>query len=278
MPLVLVLSLVVFGSVVAALMPVGIGAVAVLGAFAVVRLLTTVTDVSVFALNIITLLGLGLAIDYALFVVSRFRDELAARPAGDRAAVTDAVGATMLTAGRTVLFSGLTVAVSLSALLVFPQTFLRSMAYGGIAAVLVAMAAALTLLPATLAVLGRRIEAGAMPWRRRARRPSQGWARFAHAVMARPVVSLALVTAFLLLLASPLLTASWGGVDYRVLPSDAPSRVATEKLEDDFGGATANADVFLASTDRAEVSSYAGLARRCRRRLRRPGGGERGGR
>ena len=256
MPLVLVLSLVAFGSVVAALMPVGIGAVAVLGAFAVVRLLTTVTDVSVFALNIITLLGLGLAIDYALFVVSRFRDELAARPAGDRAAVTDAVGATMRTAGRTVLFSGLTVAVSLSALLVFPQTFLRSMAYGGIAAVLVAMAAALTLLPATLAVLGRRIEAGAMPWRRRARRPSQGWARFAHAVMARPVVSLALVTAFLLLLASPLLTASWGGVDYRVLPSDAPSRVATEKLEDDFGGATANADVFLASTDRAEVSSY----------------------
>src|ERR671920_522383 len=99
MPLVLLLSLVVFGSVVAALMPVGIGVVAVLGGLAVVRLLTTVTDVSVFAINIITLLGLGLAIDYALFVVNRFRDELAVRDAGDREAVRDAVGATMRTAG-----------------------------------------------------------------------------------------------------------------------------------------------------------------------------------
>ncbi|MBW9205439.1 MMPL family transporter [Mumia sp. zg.B17] len=257
MPLVLLLSLVVFGSVVAALMPVGVGAVAVLGAFAVVRLLTTVTDVSVFALNIITLLGLGLAIDYALFVVSRFREELAVRDAGDRGQVQDAVGATMRTAGRTVLFSGLTVAVAMSALLAFPQTFLRSMAYGGMAAVVVAMVAALTLLPATLALLGRRIEAGAMPWRRRARRTSQGWARFAHAVMRRPVVSLALVTGFLLLLASPFLSATWGGVDYRALPSDAPSRIATEKLDTDFGGPSSSADVFFASTERTEVASYA---------------------
>ncbi|MGH1564798.1 MMPL family transporter [Mumia sp. DW29H23] len=255
MPLVLLLSLVVFGSVVAALMPVGVGMVAVLGAFAVVRLLTGITEVSVFAINIITLLGLGLAIDYALFVVSRFRDELAVRES-DREGVADAVGATMRTAGRTVLFSGLTVAVALSALLVFPQTFLRSMAYGGVAAVLVAMVAALTLLPATLAVLGRRIEAGAMPWRRRARRPSRGWARFAHAVMARPVVSLVLVTGLLLALASPFLSVSWGGVDHRVLPADAPSRVATEKLDSDFGGATSHAEVFLASEDPAEVASY----------------------
>ncbi|QMW64974.1 MMPL family transporter [Mumia sp. ZJ1417] len=256
MPLVLVLSLIVFGSVVAALMPVGIGAVAVLGALAVVRLLTTVTDVSVFAINIITLLGLGLAIDYALFVVSRFRDELAVRDSSDRAQVHDAVGATMRTAGRTVLFSGLTVATAMSALLVFPQTFLRSMAYGGVAAVVVAMAAALTLLPATLALLGRRIEAGAMPWRRRARRPSQGWARFARTVMRRPIVSLALVTAFLLLLASPFLSASWGSVDHRALPADAPSRIATERLEDGFGGPTSDAQVFLATDDRADVASY----------------------
>ncbi|KAA1420632.1 MMPL family transporter [Mumia zhuanghuii] len=255
MPLVLLLSLVVFGSVVAALMPVGIGVVAVLGALAVVRLLTTVTDVSVFAINIITLLGLGLAIDYALFVVSRFRDELAVR-GDDRDSVREAVAATMRTAGRTVLFSGITVAVALSAMLVFPQSFLRSMAYGGVAAVLVAMVAALTVLPATLAVLGRRIEAGAMPWRRRARRPSQGWARFAHAVMARPVVSLVLVTGVLLGLASPFLNVAWGGVDHRVLPADAPSRVATEKLESDFGGATSQAEVFLATEDEADVASY----------------------
>ncbi|PJJ56217.1 RND superfamily putative drug exporter [Mumia flava] len=255
MPLVLLLSLVVFGSVVAALMPVGVGMVAVLGAFAVVRLLTTVTDVSVFAINVITLLGLGLAIDYALFVVSRFREELAARTGDD--AVAGAVRTTIVTAGRTVLVSGLTVALAMSSLLIFPQTFLRSMAYGGMAAVLVAMVAALTLLPATLMLLGRRIEAGAMPWRRRARRSSTGWARFAHAVMRRPVVGLVLAGTLLIALASPFLQVAWGSVDERVLPADSPARVAAEKLAEVAGQETSSAEVLVEDAAPADVTAYA---------------------
>jgi RND superfamily putative drug exporter len=125
------------------------------------RVLTLFTDVSIFAINIITLLGLGLAIDYALFMVSRFREELPRS-----ASVEQAVARTMATAGRTVAFSGLIVASSLASLLLFPQNFLRSMGFGGMAAVLVAMLAALTVLPALLAVLGRRVDGLAVPWRR----------------------------------------------------------------------------------------------------------------
>lgn len=121
MPLVLILSLLIFGSVVAALMPVGVGIVAIVGALATVRLLTTFTEVSVFAINVITLLGLGLAIDYALFIISRFREELAARSGDGREGVAESIRATLQTAGRTVLFSGLTVAAALASLLVFPR-------------------------------------------------------------------------------------------------------------------------------------------------------------
>jgi RND superfamily putative drug exporter len=144
---------------------------------------------------------MGLAIDYALFVVSRFREELAKQPGTERAHVNAAVTATMATAGRTVLFSGLIVAASLASLLIFPQNFLRSMGYGGVAAVLVAMTAALTVLPALLTVLGPRIEAGRMPWRRGARARTAerqeaargdlthahgAWARLAHSVSGDP--------------------------------------------------------------------------------------------
>ena len=124
MPIVFILSLLIFGSVVSALMPTLVGAIAVFGAFAVVRLITGVTEVSVFSINV-TLLGMGLAIDYALFVVSRFREELAQQPDPSRASVNAALARTMATAGRTVLFSGLIVAASLASLLLFPQNFLR---------------------------------------------------------------------------------------------------------------------------------------------------------
>ena len=167
LPVVAILAVLIFGSLVAASMPVLVGALAVVGAMAVIRLLTLFTDVSIFSINVITLLGMGLAIDYALFVVSRFREELARRPVDDPASVGDALRTTMQTAGRTVLFSGLTVAAAMSSLLVFPQAFLRSMGYGGIAAVLVAMLAALTVLPATLRLLGRRIDKGRVLRRRR---------------------------------------------------------------------------------------------------------------
>ncbi len=259
MPLVLLLSLVIFGSVVAALLPVGVGAIAVVGSFGVVRLLTEVTDVSIFAINIITLLGLGLAIDYALFIVSRFREERDKRGDG-RDAVNAAVTATVASAGRTVLFSGLTVAAALSSLLVFPQGFLRSMAYGGIAAVLVAMVASLTMLPAVLSMLGRRIEVGAMPWRRKRASSlvgSHAWARIAHAVMRKPWVSILAVTAVLIGLALPFLRADFGSVDERVLPEDSPARVATERMQADFDAPASTASIVLRGATDPQAEAYA---------------------
>lgn len=166
LPVTLVLLVMVFGSAVAALLPLGVGIVAILGTNAVLRGITEFTDVSVFAQNLTTALGLGLAIDYALFIVRRFREELSAG-ADPRAAI----GTTLRTAGRTVLFSALTVAVSLAAMMVFPQYFLRSFAYAGIAVVLLAAAAALILLPAALMLLGPRVNAldlRRLPRRRRA--------------------------------------------------------------------------------------------------------------
>ena len=260
LPIVLILSLLIFGSLVAASMPVVVGAVAVVGALAVVRLLTLFTEVSVFSINVITLLGMGLAIDYALFVVSRFREELAKLPADDPGAVGTAVRITMSTAGRTVLFSGLTVAAAMASLLIFPQAFLKSMGYGGIAAVLVAMVAALTILPALLMLLGRRIDAGRLPWRRHrpvAVESDHGpWARLAHSVMRRPVVYLVLIVAALLAIASPFLGVKWGSVDYRVLPEDAGAHVAAEQLNTDFGTETSMANIMLTGADRQQTSSY----------------------
>ncbi len=261
LPLVIVLSLLIFGSVVAALMPAVVGGIAVLGALAVVRLITGVTEVSVFSINVITLLGTGLAIDYALFVISRFREELGRLPEDDPQAPATALRVTMATAGRTVLFSGLTVAASMASLLIFPQGFLRSLGYGGIAAVVVAATAALTVLPAILMLLGRRIDAGRLPWRRH--RPVTvdsdhgAWARLAHAVMRRPVVVLVVVTAALLTVASPFVGVRWGSVDYRVLPPDNPAHVAAVKLNTEFGQERSTANLLVRTTDEAQLAAYA---------------------
>jgi len=264
LPIVVLLCLVFFGSVTAALMPAFVGGVAIFGALALVRVITMVTDVSVFAINIITLIGMGLAIDYALFVVSRFREELARYPGTEREHVNAAITATMATAGRTVLFSGLIVAASLSSLLFFPQSFLRSMGYGGVAAVLVAMTAALTLLPALLAVLGPRIEAGRMPWRRGSRAPAGelveatgAWARLAHSVMRRPVAYLLVITLGLLALGTPFLSARWGSTDEKVLPVGAPSRVAVDLGVREFGGEKASANIVVQGADPGRLTSYA---------------------
>ena len=297
LPIVVILCLVFFGSVVSALMPAFVGGVAVFGAFAVVRGIATVTDVSVFAINIITMIGMGLAIDYALFVVSRFREELAKAPGTDREHVNEAIAATMATAGRTVLFSGLIVAASNASLLIFPQNFLRSMGYGGVAAVIVAMVASLTLLPALLTVLGPRIEAGRMPWRRDSRtraagreadgsvepltggRPVVGgqlaaggrpvapgdrgnahgaWATLAHSVMRRPVAYLLVIVVSLMALGAPFLTARWGSVDERVLPVTAPSRVAADLGAREFGGHRASANIVVEGADQGELGAYVG--------------------
>jgi uncharacterized membrane protein YdfJ with MMPL/SSD domain len=262
MPIVIILCLVFFGSATAALMPAFVGGVAIFGAFALVRMITTVTDVSVFSINVITLIGMGLAIDYALFVVSRFREEMAKQSGTDREHVNTAIAATMATAGRTVLFSGLIVAASLASLLIFQQSFLRSMGYGGVAAVLVAMLAALTLLPALLTVLGPRIEAGRMPWRRRsltdsgATVESGAWASLAHSVMRRPVAYVVVITVALLALGAPFLSARWGSTDERVLPVSAPSRVAADLAVRDFGGGTTSANIVVEGASGPQLVAY----------------------
>ncbi|NUP46841.1 MAG: MMPL family transporter [Catenulispora sp.] len=239
MPVVLVLLVVVFGGVVAAGMPLLIGALAVLGALTAARGIATVTDLSTFAVNSITVLGLGMAIDYALFIVNRFREELAAGRD-----TPQAISVTMATAGRTVLVSGLTVALALSSLLIFPQGFLRSMGLGGTAAVLIAMLGALTVLPAMLAVLGPRINAWPvprprLPWPRRhtaaaATGDAGGWARLAHSVMRRPVLYTLAVLASLAVLAAPLTGARFAGADERILPAGSQPRLVSEQIATHF--------------------------------------------
>ncbi len=150
----LILLVIIFGSVVAAFVPLAIGGLAILGSFTVLRLITLATTVSEYSLNITTILGLGLGIDYGLFMVTRFREELRRQQSVERA-----VARTVATAGRTVLVSGVTVAVALCSLMLFQPVFLRSMGYGGVATVAIDVIAALTVLPALLAVLGHRVNA-----------------------------------------------------------------------------------------------------------------------
>jgi RND superfamily putative drug exporter len=228
-PITLLLLVVVFGGIVAALLPVGVGLVAILGTFLVLFLVTLGTDVSVYSITLTTAMGLGLAIDYSLFVVSRFREELA-----KGRTVDDAVVRTVETAGRTVAFSGLTVAVSLVALLIFPLYFLRSFAYAGVGVVLVAALASVVTLPALLAVLGHRVDSLTL-WRRKEKPVGEGfWHRLAMGVMRRPLLIGGAGVLFLLVLGTPFLHAQFGVPDQRVLPEDNPARVTTERLVDDF--------------------------------------------
>jgi RND superfamily putative drug exporter len=227
MPLLLILMLVIFGSLAAASLPLAIGGVAILGSFAALRLLTLFTGVSIYSINITTILGLGLAIDYGLFMVARFRDELSQQPS-----TQVALARTVATAGRTVAVSGITVALALASLMLFPETFLRSMGYGGVATVLVDMLAALTVLPALLAVLGPQVNA--LRIRRSVRRPAVPeatgtWYRIAHSVMRRPVVYIVVIVVALLALGSPFRPIAWGGTDARALPAGSGPRVVTRR-------------------------------------------------
>jgi len=266
MPILLVLLTIVFGSVAAASLPLAVGALAILGSFIALRIISLGTDVSVFAVNIVTILGLGLAIDYGLFMVSRFREELRRG-----VAPPDAVVRTMATAGRTVAVSAVTVAVSLAGLLLFPQTFLKSMGYGGIAAVLVAAGAALTVLPALLAVMGTRVDSLRVFRRRRRAVVAEGhgfWFRFANGVMRRPILFAVPAVAVLLALATPFLHVKWGGVDARMEPKSAESRQVSDTLLRDFpdNGSTAiqaavSLDVPAGSADgRAALQAYSQAA------------------
>ncbi|GAA4448355.1 MMPL family transporter [Phytohabitans houttuyneae] len=255
LPVLLVLLVIIFGGLVAAGMPLLVGGLAILGAFLAVRLLTLVTDISVFAVNVITLIGLGMAIDYALFVVSRFREELAAGHD-----TSTAIQRTMITAGRTVMVSGLTIALALASLLIYPQVFLRSMGFGGMAAVLVAMLGALTVLPALLAVLGPRVNALRIPtpWRRREHTTGAGWARLARSVMRRPWLYVVGVVAILAVFAVPALRMEFGGFDERVLPAGSGPRVVADRMAAEFPGSTVGPiEVLVSGVPAAEAQRFA---------------------
>jgi RND superfamily putative drug exporter len=230
-PITLLLLVVAFASAVAGALPLAVGGFAIVGTLLLLRLLAGLTDVSIYALNLTTALGLGLAIDYSLFIVSRYREELRAgrEPA-------DALLVTMRTAGRTVLFSAAAVAVALLALLVFPFYFLRSMGYAGIAVVALAAAGALVVLPALLALLGRRVDRLRLPIGRRRTDAQQGgpWHRIATSVMRRPLPIATGVVAFLVLLGTPFLGVNFGLPDDRVLPSGAASRQVSDALRNNF--------------------------------------------
>ena len=228
-PITLLLLVVVFGGLIAAGLPVLVGVLAILGTLLALFAISSVTSVSIYSLNLTTALGLGLAIDYSLFVVSRFREEL-------RRGLEphDAVVRTVETAGRTVAGSALTVAASLGAMLLFPLVFLRSFAYAGIAVSLIAAAGAIVFLPALLAVLGHRVDALQL-WKRDPKPVGQGtWHRVATAVMRRPVPIATAAVLLLAVLGIPFLRLHIGLADDRVLPAGRSSRQVQNVIRHDF--------------------------------------------
>jgi RND superfamily putative drug exporter len=267
LPITLLVLLLVFGSAIAAGLPLLVGAGAVVGTLAALGLIADATTMSSYALNLTTALGFGLAVDYSLFLVTRFREE---RRAGH--SVETSVVIAVRTAGRTVVFSAVTVALSLSALLLFPMPFLRSLGYAGIAVTALAAATAVVVVPALLALLGHRLDRADLfaPIRRRItrRRAHVGedrltWHRIAALVMRRPVLILVSVSAVLILLLLPFIGVRFGLLDHRTLPSEHPVAEAAEQLARDFPAAAEDpiAVVLPAADDAgagvAELDEYA---------------------
>ncbi len=234
LPLAALVLLLVFGSVVAAAVPLVVGGAAVIVALAAVFVVASVTPMSIFVLNLATLLGLGLGVDYSLLLTSRFREELALRP-DDPDRVAAAVQATVATAGRAVFFSGVTVLLGLLGLVLFEFMILRSVGIAGAIVVGLAVASALTLLPAVLTIVGTRIDRLAV--RRLASRAGTdgSWVRLARWVMRRPVAVLVPTLAVILVLGSPFLHVRFNAPDSSILPPSVPSRVAFDRLRDEFG-------------------------------------------
>jgi RND superfamily putative drug exporter len=255
----------VFGGLLAAALPVAIGGMAILGSLAVLRLITFTTDVSIFALNLTTALGLALAIDYTLLIVSRFRDEIAGGATRD-----DALVHTMATAGRTVLFSATTVALSMAAMILFPMHFLKSFGYAGIATVAFTAIAAVVITPAAIVLLGERLNA--LDVRRLARRmrgrtapirrpvERQFWYRSTKFVTHRAISIGSAVVALLLLVGIPFLGVRWGFPDDRVLPNSASARQVGDELRSDFANDSATSvSVVIPNIDGvpdAEIARY----------------------
>lgn len=266
-PLSFVVLVWVFGGLLAAALPLAVGGFAILGSLAVLRGFTMVTDVSIFALNLTVAMGLALAIDYTLLIVSRYRDELADGVDPERALVR-----TMVTAGRTVLFSALTVALSMVAMVLFPMYFLKSFAYAGIAVVGLAAFAAIVVAPAAIALLGDRLDAYDVRRfiRRILGRPEPVakpveqtfWYRTTKRVMRRSVPIGLAVIALLLLLGAPFLGIKWGFPDDRVLPSSASARQLGDELRNDFAVDSSTAVIVVlpdvAGLRPAEIDRYAG--------------------
>ena len=251
-PITLILLVLVFGSLVAASLPLLIGIIAIIGSFAALSVIADITDVSVFSINLVTGLGMGLGIDYALLVVSRYREEV-----HNGASVEDAITATVRRTGRTIVFSGLTVALALAAMMVFPLYFLRSFAYSGIAVVLLAIIGAILVLPAMLMVLGKRVDAVTI-LKRSVAPPEEGFfSALARRIMHRPVAiaTAVIVTTFLVLLGLPFLHAEWGNVDDRALPEGAASRQAQALIREEFSAQEASVlSIVLPDVDDAATS------------------------
>lgn len=253
-PLTFILLVLVFGALAASAMPLIVGVFSIVGAFFLLYLLTYLTDVSVYALNLTTGLGLGLGIDYSLLMVNRFREELQ-----KGRSVADAVVTMMSTAGKTVFFSGLTVLVTLMSLTFFPLPFLKSFGYAGVTVVALAVAGALLGLPPILAMLGKRINKG-MVRKSAGKSNEEGrWADTARFVMRRPVSVAVLSLIFLGVLASPLAGAKFSQTDSRTLPADNRAAIATAVQAERFPGQTGNPIeiiIFGGASKDAELAQY----------------------
>jgi putative drug exporter of the RND superfamily len=254
-PLTFIFLAFVFGGLVASAMPLVIGVSAILGAFFILYLISLSTDISVFALNLVTGLGLGLGIDYALLIVNRFREEL-----NKGNSVEDSVIRTVATAGRTVFFSGVTVIITLSSLMLFPLGFLKSFGYAGVSVVSIAILSSLIPLPAILALLGRRIDKFVVRRKSLAPKEEGGWARTARYVMKRPISVVVLALIFLGILAAPVKDLVFSQVDSRVLPASDRSAIAAQFILDKFPGQQGNPIeiIFPGAADNIlEINDYA---------------------
>ncbi|WP_040793835.1 MMPL family transporter [Nocardia higoensis] len=254
-PIILALLVLAFGNVVAALLVLLTGGIAILGTFAELSVLGSLTDVSIYAVNLTTALGLGLAVDYGLLMVSRFRERRA-----DGASTDDAVALAVSTSGRTIAFSAATVVAALSSLVIFPQYFLRSFAYAGIGVVAISAIAAVFTLPALLAVLGDRSDALRVPGVRGLRGDAAPfWAGVARTAMRRPLLTGVPVVLALLLAAAPLLGVRFGTPDDRALPTSVEARQVGDAMRTEFSGGEqgALAVVIPSALDAQPLAEYA---------------------
>jgi RND superfamily putative drug exporter len=257
-PLIIIILLLVFRSIVATLTPLIVTIASVLVAMGIVYLVALQVELSVFVTNSAMMLGLGVGIDYSLFIVSRFKAELSKQGNSKQ----DAIVKTLETAGHTVFFSAITVIAALSALFIVPMDAIKAIAFGGIVVVLVAGLASLTLLPAVLVILGLRINKGSLPFlRSRQSAKISGWKRWTYAIMRRPVLFLVVTLAALMALATPALDMKLDSPDIRTLPADTEVRQGFTLMEESFGLGAANQISIVLHSENNDLSSPEALAR-----------------